>query len=102
VWNERERVEGGKWYHLRLTHKMPEQRTWNARHQGNTESTHTGLCAYRAYLGKYNVEVQNVYHGKLSYVPEILPVKYLKNYKPPPPKIFQYIFVNALHKGDDE
>ena len=32
-----------KWNHLEFVHEVPE-RTWNARHQGATENSHTGCC----------------------------------------------------------
>jgi hypothetical protein len=38
----------GKWNHLKIIHKIPEQRTGNPRSQGATESSHIGHCTHSA------------------------------------------------------
>ena len=88
---------GGKWNHLKIIQKIPEQHTWEA-HQGTRENTHTGNCAHT--VGSTNAEVQNNYHGKYHCI-------YHKLYRPAATLYHRnmvcvrHTIVNVLHKDDD-
>jgi hypothetical protein len=47
---------------LKITQKIPEQHTGEARHQGTTENSHIGHCTHTAE--STNVEAQNVQRAK--------------------------------------
>jgi len=48
--------------HHKIIHKIPEQHTRKARHQGPTENSHTGHHTHTAE--STDVNVQHIQHGK--------------------------------------
>jgi hypothetical protein len=52
----------GNWSHVRIFHKISEQRNWKERDQEDTENSHIVHCAPTTEI--INVKLQNVYHGK--------------------------------------
>jgi hypothetical protein len=39
-------INRGKWNCLKIIRRIPEQRTWQARHLGTAEISHFGHCAH--------------------------------------------------------
>jgi hypothetical protein len=50
VWNAKTKVIPvilrGNWNHLKIIHKIPQQRTGKAQNQGTRENSYTGHCTY--------------------------------------------------------
>jgi hypothetical protein len=52
----------GKWNHLKIIHKIPEQHIGKAQNEGTTENSHIWHCTRTSESA--NVKVPNIRHGK--------------------------------------
>ena len=71
-----------------------EQHTWEARHQGTAENSHTG------HRTRTDVQVQDIYRGKWHYGYHML-YRHRKTTYHRNMVCFGYVTVNALHKSDN-